>query len=97
MNILTLSPAELCEAIGKRAKERRLGMDLRQADVAERAGVTLRTIRRFEAGEGSLEIAARVAFALGAEREFLDLFPPHDGRTLDDVLAANRRRQRARR
>lgn len=72
-------------------------MGLRQADVAERAGVALRTIRRFEAGKGTLDIAARVAFALGAEREFLNLFPPRDARTLDDVLASNRRRQRARR
>jgi len=97
MDTLSLSPAELCEAVGRRAKERRLGMGLRQADVAERAGVTLRTIRRLEAGGGTLEVAARVAFALGAEREFLGLFPPQDARTLDDVLASDRRRLRARR
>lgn len=71
-------------------------MGLRQLDLAKKAGVSLRTLRRFEAGEGTLDTMLRVAFALGAEREFLDAFPAHDARTLDDILAANRQRRRAR-
>jgi transcriptional regulator with XRE-family HTH domain len=95
--IAVFSPLELLQAIGRRAKARRIGMRLRQADLATQAGVPLSTLRRFEAGSGSLETAARVAFALRAEREFLDLFPAHDARSLDDVLAATRVRKRVRR
>ena len=97
MDTIVFSPRELCRAIGRRAKERRLALRLRQTDICTQAGVPLSTLRRFEAGEGSLETAARVAFALRAEREFQALFPLHDARSLDDVLAANRPRRRARR
>ena len=97
MDTIAFSPIELCHLIGRRAKERRLALGIRQADLSTQAGVPLSTLRRFEAGEGSLETAARVAFVLRAEREFQLLFPPHDARSLDDLLAANQVRKRARR
>lgn len=97
MDNTIFSPSELCQLIGQRAKERRLALGIRQTDLSTQAGVPLSTLRRFEAGEGSLDTVARVAFALRAEREFQALFPPHDTRSLDDVLAANRPRKRARR
>ena len=98
MNYILLSPVELSEAIGRRAKERRLAMGLRQIDLADQAGIPLSTLKRFEnQGDGSLETLTRVAFALRAEREFGALFPPHDARSLDEILAANRPRRRARR
>lgn len=98
MNFILLSPAELSKAIGQRAKERRLAMGLRQIDLADQAGVPLSTLKRFEnQGDGSLETLTRIAFALRAEREFGNLFPPHDARSLNDILAANRPRRRARR
>jgi len=92
-----LSPTELCAAVGRKAKERRLALGLRQIDLAAQAGIPLSTLKRFEnGGDGSLEMVVRVAFALRAEREFVTLFPPHDARTLDDILAAQHRRRRAR-
>jgi transcriptional regulator with XRE-family HTH domain len=98
MDHTLFSPTELCEAVGRRSKQRRLSMGLRQIDLATQAGIPLTTLKRFEnRGDGSLETAARIAFALRAEREFGDLFPAHDARSLDDVLAANRPRRRARR
>jgi transcriptional regulator with XRE-family HTH domain len=97
MDTTVFSPKQLCRLIARRAKERRLAMGIRQADLSTQAGVPLSTLRRFEAGAGSLETAARIAFALRAEREFEALFPIHDARSLDDVLAANQTRKRARR
>ncbi len=98
MDSLLLSPAELCEAVGRRAKERRLALGLRQTDVAAQAGIALMTLKRFEnGGKGSFETAARLAFVLQAERELGKLFPPPDTRSLDEVLAGNRTRKRARR
>jgi transcriptional regulator with XRE-family HTH domain len=92
-----LSPRDICEAVGRRAKERRLAMVLRQVDVAEHTGVPLSTVKRFEnEGRGSLETVVRIAFVLRAEREFSALFPRYESRTLDEILAANRLRQRAR-
>ena len=97
MDTIIFSPNELCRLIGRRVKERRLALGIRQIDLSSKAGVPLSTLRRLEAGEGSLETVARVAFALQAEREFAALFPALDARSLDDVLAANRTRKRARR
>jgi transcriptional regulator with XRE-family HTH domain len=95
---LLLSPLDLAAAVGRRAKERRLALGLRQVDLAAQAGLSLATLKRFENhGEGSFESVVRLAFALHAEREFGALFPPHDPRSLDEILAANRSRKRARR
>ncbi|HZY96141.1 MAG TPA: helix-turn-helix transcriptional regulator [Candidatus Cybelea sp.] len=91
------SPIEICEAAGRRAKERRLALGLRQIDLASQAGIPITTVKRFEnRGKGSLETVARIAYALRAENEFGNLFPAHDARSLDEVLAANRPRRRAR-
>ena len=98
MDPLLLSPSDLCQVIGRRAKERRLALGIRQVDLAQQAGLSLMSLKRFEnLGEGSIENVARIAFALRAEHEFGALFPPHDARSLDEVLAANRTRKRARR
>ncbi len=70
---------------------------MRQVDLAEAAGVTLSTLKRFErSGEVGFETIVRIALALGAEREFAALFPPPEARSLDQILAAGRKRLRAR-
>jgi transcriptional regulator with XRE-family HTH domain len=97
MDRTILSPIEICEAVGRRAKERRLAFDLRQIDLASQAGIPITTIKRFEnRGKGSFEIVARIAYALRAENEFDNLFPAHEARTLEEILAANRPRRRTR-
>lgn len=93
-----LEPVELVAAVGRRAKELRLSLGRRQADVAAAAGVPLSTLRRFEAsGQTGFEVVARIAVALQAERQFGELFPPRDLRSLDEVLRGSRKRARARR
>ncbi|HEX6602329.1 MAG TPA: helix-turn-helix transcriptional regulator, partial [Solirubrobacterales bacterium] len=67
------SPSEIAVEIGRRARERRLALGLRQADLAAAAGVPLATLKRFETGgRGSVETMARLALALRAERELLE-------------------------
>jgi transcriptional regulator with XRE-family HTH domain len=97
MDTSLTSPVDVLESIGRRAKQRRIAMGLRQTDLARKAGVPISTLRRFEAGEASLKTAVLVAFALSAEREFQALFPEHDTRTLNDILAAKTPRRRVRR
>jgi transcriptional regulator with XRE-family HTH domain len=92
------SPVEISAEIGKRARERRLALGLRRADLAETSGVPEATLKRFETGgKGSVETLVRVALALRAERELLELFPAPAAATLDEIVAAPHRRQRARR
>jgi len=75
-----------------------LSLGHRQQDVAERAGVPLSTLKRFErTGRAGFETVARIALALGAERAFEALFPPREARSLDEILARQAPRRRARR
>ncbi|HEY0797714.1 MAG TPA: helix-turn-helix domain-containing protein [Candidatus Baltobacteraceae bacterium] len=71
------TPKELAVEIGARARQLRLRRGLRQADVAERARLSLATIRRFEAtGEASLGAVLRIATVLGVEKTLIGLFSP---------------------
>ena len=97
MGINFYSTGDLLALIGSRAKERRLGYGLRQADLAERAGVSISAIRRFEAGQSiGFDAIVSIALALRAEKGFLDLFPPTDPRSFQQILDSQKKRVRAR-
>ena len=87
------SPGELAARLGRRARERRVSLKLRQEDLARAAGVSVDTIRRFERGDGGLTVKAlaAIAIALGSEHELTDLFAPAPQGSLDDILRAQRR------
>jgi transcriptional regulator with XRE-family HTH domain len=91
------SEADLLGLVGRHARQRRLDLGLRQKDLARSAGVPIATLQRFEHGHsvgfGSVIL---VALALGAEEEFTTLFPVPERRSLDDILRAQKRTQRAR-
>lgn len=98
MGVMLFSPRDVSTRVGNRARERRLASGLRQSDLAARAGVTLSTLRRFEAGGNvGFDAVVRVALALGAEREVADLFAPIETRSLDQILESQKKRYRARR
>lgn len=98
MKVTLYSPRDLMARIGKRARARRLALGLRQADVARAAGVAMPTLHRFEAGDNtSIDVVVRVALALRAEDGLAEIFPEPEARSLDDILVAQRRRERARR
>ena len=86
------SPFDLKEGLRRRAKQRRLEANLSQAGLAERANVSLGSLKRFEAtGNASVDFVIAIAFAMGAEHEFEALFPPRPVRKLEDVIGGNRR------
>ena len=92
------SPAELSRGIADRARRRRLDENLTQPGLAARAGVTVASLRRFErTGAVSAENLIRIALALGAAAELGQLFPPRETRTLDEIIAAPKKRQRGKR
>jgi transcriptional regulator with XRE-family HTH domain len=91
------SPQDVREGLARRAKRRRLDANLTQKELAERAQVSLGTLKLFEStGRASVEFIILLAFALNAEKEFDDLFSPTAPKSIEDVVAKPRR-QRARR
>jgi len=82
------SPKEVAERIADRVKRRRLEANLTQQGLASRAQVSLGTLKLFErTGKASVEFLIVVAFALNAEKEFEQLFPPLALRSIDDIIA----------
>jgi transcriptional regulator with XRE-family HTH domain len=83
--------------IGQRLARLRLARNVTQADLAERAGIGVRTLRRLEAGDPStLDTFLRVAAALDLEEALLSALPAGDIRPIERVLQKGRERQRAR-
>ncbi len=85
-------------AIGERARQLRLLRNLRQDELAARAGVGVATVHRFEkTGIASFENVLRIATALQAEAGFDRLFEPPAYSSLDEALErpAVAKRQRA--
>lgn len=91
------SPFEIKEGLRRRAKQRRLENNLTQEGLSRRANVSLGTLKHFEkTGDASIEFLLAIAFALGAEREFDELFPSRPYKTIDDIVE-KRQRLRGRR
>ena len=89
------TPHDAAQAVGQRLKEHRLALNRSQREVAERAGVSVPTIKRLEAsGRGSIEHLLLVAWTLGLEEAFVDLIPKPAARSIEEIVEP-RRRQRA--
>lgn len=68
MDIPEKSPDEIIVDLGERLRGLRLAADLTQAAVADKAGVSERSLRDLESGQGStVETLVRVLKALGAQ------------------------------
>jgi transcriptional regulator with XRE-family HTH domain len=78
------------EDVARRFARRRREARLSQAALAEKSGVSLGSLKRFECKfEISFASLLKLAFALGYETDFNALFARPNYRTLDDVLRAN--------
>src|SRR3546814_12148100 len=68
-NMLSLDidgPSDVMRKVAQRAKQRRLHENLSQQGLAERAGVSLGSLKLFEqTGKASLQTVVLIAFALG--------------------------------
>lgn len=91
------SSSAILRALGRRLNDRRMATALTQGALAKRAGVSRDTVLRIERGDNiGVEPLIRIAIALDAADEFTALFPKRDTRTLDEILASQRTRQRVR-
>lgn len=81
------SPADVMRDLAHRAKRRRIDSNLTQREVASKSGISYSSLRIFEdTGKASLETVVRIAFVLGVEAEFGELFPLRAPRTIDDII-----------
>jgi len=81
------SPREIALELAAKVRERRLEANLTLEGLAARARVSLGTLKLYErSGKASIEFVIAIAFALGAEKEFEDLFPRKPRRSIEDVL-----------
>ena len=95
---MNISAPALAGEIGNRLSRRRLSRNITQRSLAESAGVSVRTVRRIEAGHSStFENFLRVAQALKLDDALLAAVPSHDIRPIERLDSRRRaERQRAR-
>lgn len=73
----------------KRVRMRRKEAKISQSELANRSGVSLASIKRFESmGEISLASLLRIAVVLGYEDDFSRLFERTNYQSLDEVINA---------
>ncbi len=83
-------------AICEKIEHIRLARNVTQVDLAEQAGVSLRTVRRLEKGQGvSLDTFIRVLIALGVQQNLEAMLPDPRIRPIDRVNIGGKERKRA--
>lgn len=89
------NPVHLIEQIGGRIRHHRLARGWTQAELAERSGLSLSTLKLLEReGKGSLQRLAKVAVILNLDGELRNLFSsPPAFASHDDVERSTRRRR----
>lgn len=79
ISIMIKTMREIIDALAARAKTRRLALNLTQAGLELRSGVSLGTIKLFErTGKISLESLVKITIALGVSDDFGLLFVSND-------------------
>jgi transcriptional regulator with XRE-family HTH domain len=86
-----LLPGEVSAGIARRAATRRKELGLSQAALAEKSGVSLGSLKRFERlHQISLSSLVKLAFALDCEQDFEALFSRRRYASIEDVIAAGK-------
>jgi len=91
------NPHKIAEQIAKRAKQRRLELNITQEELAQRSGVSFGSVKRFEnQAKISLQHLLMIALALDATEEFSRLFTRQNYQSIDDVTQEKSTKQRKR-
>ena len=87
----------LLREIGAKLARVRLEKDMTQAQLAEQAGISLRTLSRIERGSGASVMSAfiRVCRALGLGGRFMDIVPDPVPSPMEQLKMQGRQRRRA--
>ncbi|MCY4326987.1 MAG: helix-turn-helix transcriptional regulator [Rhodobacteraceae bacterium] len=90
------SPSKHERIVGQRVERLRLSRNITQADLAEQAGIGIRTLRRLEAGEGgTLDTFFRILSALKLDGNVELLIPDPAIRPIERVQMKGNERKRA--
>ena len=83
------TPAQLMMGVAERAAKRRKALELTQAQLAQRADVSLGSLRRFEqTGRIAFESLVRICIALDCEDELDALFSKRAYTSIQEVIDA---------
>ncbi|MCC5620254.1 helix-turn-helix domain-containing protein [Nostoc sp. CHAB 5715] len=94
--VQTMPETAMLEEMGRRAQQQRVGQNLTQTQLAGAAGVSARTIERFEAGSPvQLDKFVRIMRALRLSDNLDQLIPENEIRPLQLIGAKTSYRQRA--
>lgn len=97
IDFATASSAQIEATLCKQVERIRLARNITQAQLAETAGVSVRTVGRLEKGEGvSLDTFIRVLKALGMQASLAAALPDPTVRPVERLQAAGHERRRAR-
>ena len=84
-----LMPIEIQKEIARKEKERRKKKGITQKELAQRADLSLSSLRRFEqTGEISFASLVRIGSVLDDEQAFLGLFAPQEYQTMKELMDA---------
>lgn len=97
-NILTMisfeqkTSTDIVLEVAKRVRSRRKELGLTQAELAQKAGMTLASYKRFEQkGLIAFQSLAAISIALRCEKDFDALFAAKIYTSIDDVIAERKR------
>lgn len=95
--ISDFNPKDLARGIANRLRTRRLELNLTQAALAKKSGVSLGSLQRFEnQAEISLKSLLKLAVALNATAEFKNLFSVVNYQHIEDVITFQQNKTRKR-
>jgi len=98
LSINLKSPQDVLLELARRAKERRLELNLSQSGLAFRSGVSLGSLKRFERlGEISLASLLKIALVLDCLSAFDGLFQSKSAeqfKSIDEFMRSSKQRQR---
>ncbi len=91
------TPEEISTTLAERLKRLRLSRGWRRVTLAQRSGVSLGSLRRFEeSGKVSLQNLLKLAFALGRLDDFDRLFEPPPASSIAELEARDEQPKRQR-
>ena len=86
LSLALYTPAEVARQLGERTAQLRLARNWKRETLAERAGVSVFLIKRFESGgQVSLENLLKLALALDCLDQFEALLQPPPARSLAEL------------
>lgn len=85
-----LTPEDAAQQLAEKVRALRLARNWKQATLAERSGVTLASLRRFErTGQASLQNLLKLVFAMGRLADFEPLLQPPIAGSISELEAAH--------